>query len=52
MSNIKRLLHSYEDVHETTPSLDELLDWLDLNGELFQHLPHPEPSDMIGYEEF
>ena len=51
MSNIKRLLQSYEEVNTSTPTLEELLEWLDFNGELLQHLPHPDPSDVIGYEE-
>ena len=51
MSNIKRLLHSYENETGEVPTLEELLEWMDGNEELFQYLPHPNPEDVMGYEE-
>jgi hypothetical protein len=51
MSNIKRFMSSYEDDKGEVPTLEELLEWLDFNGELFHHLPTPEPCEVIGYED-
>ena len=53
MSNIKFYIGAYreEKQTETTPTLEELLAWLDANGELFSHLPHPNPEEVMGYEE-
>ena len=53
MSNIKFYLGAYQEEKQTdtTPTLEELLAWLDFHGELFAHSPHPNPEEVMGYEE-
>ncbi len=46
MSNIKRWLLAYDDeVGGDEPSLQQLMEWMDLNAELFEHLPIPNDDD-------
>ena len=46
MSLIKQHLHEQDEA-----SYEGLMDWLEENEELFRQLAHPNPEELIGYED-